>query len=219
MLAPLERVLVFPNGDAPSLKHSQEEASHRLHRYREHFGKEPATFMQFIFFRELELATGQKLADTLKTLAHGNVDDTDKVWGAYVKPIPLSFCLKEESSRRVGDTEAKIRPFVLEGIGFGSAFPELTGKMIRTYYESIDLESDEWVKEKAAGYRIPERILSLEQQEEGLLCSVALYTHGCYPELLDPLDLRRYLEIKGERAFWWDWWWNDWKLIYPSDLK
>ncbi len=57
------------------------------------------------------------------------------------------------------------------GIGFGSSFPELTRKM----------------------YKNPE--VNFEERERLILRMVAAYTSEYYPELLDPLDLRRYLEI------------------------
>lgn len=70
-----------------------------------------------------------------------------------------------------------------EGIGFGSQFPELTEKMYRSH-----------------GLDIPEKpdMISLEEREESLLQIVAAYTAEYYPELLDPLDLKRYLNAERD---------------------
>jgi len=87
--------------------------------------------------------------------------------------------------------------FGLEGVGFGSSFPELTEKMYINTYEKVNL--DNWARGVAAGIDIPAQpeIVSLEEREEAVLLIVAVYTADYYPELLDPLDLRGYIDTKG----------------------
>lgn len=87
-----------------------------------------------------------------------------------------------------------LRRFGEEGIGFGSQFPELTEKMYRSH-ENIDM--DKWSEARSHGLDIPEKpdMISLEEREESLLQIVAAYTAEYYPELLEPLDLRNYLEV------------------------
>lgn len=84
--------------------------------------------------------------------------------------------------------------FGLEGIGFGSSFPQLTEKMYRNLHESIDM--DVWSKWRAHGLAIPEKPtqMTLEEQEALILQMVAAYTSEYYPELLDLLDLRGHLD-------------------------
>ena len=93
--------------------------------------------------------------------------------------------------------EPSIKAFELEGIGFGSSFPELTEKMYRNTLENID--RDVWAEMRAHGAPITEkpRIVSLEELEEATLQMVVAYASEYYPELIDPLDLRGHLNVVG----------------------
>lgn len=156
----------------------QKLARECLDKLRNEVGKEPDRFDEFIQFRELEDTIGLSLNDCFEAWTHGN----KKVMRAFDEKFPLE------------KVEPIIKMFGLEGIGFGSSFPELTEKMYGNAYEDIDM--DAWSKHRAHGLAISEKptIISLEEQEETVLQMLAAYMAEYYPELLDPLGLRGYLE-------------------------
>ena len=57
---------------------------------------------------------------------------------------------------------------------------------------------NEWAEARSYGLNIPEKpdFIPLEEREKEILAIVAGYTSEYYPELLDPLDLRDYLDAK-----------------------
>jgi len=167
---------VDPGKEDSLINGLQDVARERLKEYKKEFKKEPNSFYELFYVLELK-RLGLSRGDTdLKTIAKA--------------------CREKCSLKKVEDY---IKMFGLEGIGFGSCFPELTEKMYRNYHESIDL--DIWSKVRALGLDIPEKpdIVSLEEAEETALQMVAAYTAEYYPELLDALDLRGYIDTEGSR--------------------
>jgi len=176
----LEKMLVIPSAtEGEFIKILQDEAKERLEEFRNQTSKEPDTFGELIFERELEKATGLSLFDSFEAYKHGN----KKILKVFDEKIPLE---------QAQDT---MRVFGLAGIGFGIAFTESTERMCRNSTENIDM--DKWSKARAYGLAIPEKpdIVSFEEREESILQIVAAYTAEFYPELLDPLDLRSHLEV------------------------
>jgi hypothetical protein len=155
----------------------QNVAQERLNEYKREFEKEPSSFLDIFYLLELK-KVGLSLADTnLKTIRKASEE---------------KYSLKQ--------AEPYIKMFGLEGIGFGSCFPELTEKMYRKGHENINM--DVWAEMREHGATLPEEptIITLEEQEEIVLQMVAAYTSEYYPELLDPLDLRSYLEqVESEK--------------------
>lgn len=141
----------------------QEKARERL----EKFGKEPNSFVDFVMSTELE-AVGLSLT------------------GSNLKA--LKKALNEKGSLR--EDWPAIAAIGIEGIGFGSSFPDLTERMLRRTYDSIDM--DLWSKARAFGVNLPERptIKSFEEREQTVLKEVAIFASKYYPELVDALDLR-----------------------------
>lgn len=82
----------------------------------------------------------------------------------------------------------------LEGIGFGSAFPDLTERMWRQTYEPI--KQDVWdacAEAQRYGWRIPVPEgppPTLEQREQQVLLEVTYFAMEHFPELVEPLGLR-----------------------------
>lgn len=140
----------------------QENARERL----EKFGKEPDSFFNFIMSTELEKANLSLTGSNFKTLKK-----------AFMKKFPLK------------EAEPIIKELGLEGIGFGSCFPELTEKIWRRTYESIDM--DKWSKWRSYGLALSEKPLKMnfEEQEQIVLEMVSTYVSEHYPELIDPLEL------------------------------
>ena len=91
----------------------------------------------------------------------------------------------------------KAEPFIKawgqEGIGFGSAFPQMAETMYRNSRGNID--SNDWAEMRQHGIAISENpaIISFEEQEDIVLCTTAAYASEYLPELLSPLDLYKYL--------------------------
>jgi len=178
----LGKMLIIPGATAgKAVKVLQDEAKKRLNNFRNEVGKEPDTFYEFIQFRELERATGLSLTDTIEAYSSGN----KKIMEAFDEKFPVAA------------GELFIKSFGLEGIGFGSSFPESTERMYKNTYEHVDM--DLYSKLKAWGLALAEKPakMGLEEVEETVLQMVAAYTLEYYPELLDPLELRDYLESAG----------------------
>jgi hypothetical protein len=156
-----------PGQEGSFIRELQNVARKRLKEYKKEFKKEPNSF--HVLFYELELKrSGLSLADTDSKILRKALDEK----GALEQ------------------LELDIKSSVLEGIGFGSYFPQLTEKMYRNYHEIggtyLLLEMH------TACLDIPDEaaIISLEEAERILLQMVAAYISDYYPELLDPLDLR-----------------------------
>ena len=160
-----------PGKEDSFINELQNVARERLNEYKKEFKKEPSSFIDLFYLLELK-RLGLSLADTeLKTLRKASGERYSlKQAGPYIKM------------------------FGLEGIGFGSCFPELTEKMYRKGHENINM--DVWTEMKEHGAALPEEptIISLEEQEQLVLQMVAAYASEHYPELLDPLDLRSFVQ-------------------------
>jgi len=177
-LSILAKMLSVPGTEKENMNWLQEQAKERLEKFRNELGKEPDTFNEFILFKELESAIGVSMEDWFEAHTKGNT----KIMKVADEKVPLEQA--QHGMRMCG----------LAGIGFGIAFPELTERMCRNATENIDM--DKWSKARAYGLAIPEKpdIVSFEEREESILQIVAAYTAEFYPELLDPLDLRRELK-------------------------
>lgn len=158
----LEKMLGEPEREGELIKLWQEKAKERL----EKFGKEPDSFLDFIYSTELaELGLSLTGFPDLKTMR---------------KTLGEKFPATQE-------LELTIKIHGLEGIGFGSSFADLTEKMVRNLYEKIDM--DKWSEARAHGVALPEkpRKISFEGREEEVLTEVANYTRQYFPKLLKPL--------------------------------
>ncbi len=179
-ISTLVNMLVVPEAEVNKfVKPMQDQASERLEKFRNELSRDPTTFYNFIFYREFERVVGLSLDGVFEEYTRGN----KKVVKVFDQKVSLETAWP------------KIHSFGAGGIGFGSLFPELTERMYRNACENIDM--DEWTKARKYGVDIPEKpdIVTLEEREESILGIVAAYTAEFYPELLDPLDLRGYLEV------------------------
>ena len=122
----------------------------------------------------------------------------------------FSFITHAKSSKIVllGEAQSKISRFLIKGLGFGSASPELTAKMFKNVYVCKKSDEELWNITKTLGFSTPidlsKRISlpitkwrppTLKQNERIVLGTVAFYTSQYYPELLDSLDLSYYLHL------------------------
>ena len=177
-LSILAKMISIPGREKEFLNWLHKQAKERLEKFRNEVGKEPDTFYDFILTRELKEA-GIGIEESFEAYQRGD----KSMMKAADEKVPLK------------DAEPLIKSFQLEGIGFGSAFPELTEKLYRNTFEKIDRDS--WIEARKYGLAVPEEptIISLEEQEEIVLQMVAGYASEYYPELLDPLDLRGHLAV------------------------
>jgi hypothetical protein len=79
------------------------------------------------------------------------------------------------------------------GIGFGSAFPEMTEQLWHHQYGRA-VNSDEWAKVKKAGLDIPEQPtgpMILAERQAQLVSVVEQYVSEAHPDLLPRLQMQR----------------------------
>lgn len=184
----LHKMLVKPGTDINrSIAFIQSEAKDRLKNFTEEKGKEPDTFNDFIFFKELEEAA--------KVMGLSIDEDA-----YYQDPKSHLKNLRKLYGHELAldDVYRSILNCGLYGIGFGSSFPELTVRMYKNSYEDINM--NKWAEARSYGLNIPEKpdIIPLEEREQSILAMVADYSGQFYPELLDSLDLRSYLNWEAK---------------------
>ena len=185
-LTTLIKILPVVAGEEDSFITSlKEDARKRLNQFKREREKEPDSFKELLFDTELT---------------------------RMMRSSPKM--LKDKASEE--DVYAFFERWGAAGIGFGSFFPELTERMYRSYYEStVGEETWAWwgASKRAGGWglKLPKeptpsagldsdlkklfKVMKLEERERQILRTVAAYTSEYYSELLDPLDLRGYLEV------------------------
>jgi len=182
-LSILGKMLVLPGTEVGDfVKFMQSQANERLEKFKNESGREPNTFYDFIFCREIERVVGLNLNKIFEEYIHRNKE--------IIKLLDHKLSLDKAWDG--------IQVYGGAGIGFGSLFPELTERMYKNASENIDM--DEWSQVRKMGVDIPEMpdIVTLEEREESVLGLVAVYVAEFWPELLDPLDLRGYVEEGGK---------------------
>jgi hypothetical protein len=180
----IANMLVVPGGKGKEfVKLMQDQAKGRLEKFRNALGKQPDTFYEFIFDRELDRVLASAFGLSLNELFLLSLETKKMDIMAKVFDHKVSF----------STAWPNIQAYGMEGIGFGSSFPELTVNMYKNAYENVDV--DKWAEARKYGVDIPEKpdIVSFEEREEIVLQTVAAYTAEFYPELLDLLDLRSHL--------------------------
>jgi len=151
----------------------KKDAKKNLREFQSQFGREPATFDDFIFYRgigNLLRTEGIELSpqDAVEAYQHGD------------KRIKNLFGQKVDSK----GSRQRIMLLLLQGIFFGNSFPELTQTMYQKAWEN---DRDFWASTWAHGLVIPEELkaTSLEEAEKSVLQIVAAYVSKYYPELID----------------------------------
>lgn len=178
----LEKMLGNPATKGEIMQECRVRAKERLNGFKADIGKEPDNFHEFILVREFEKATSLRIPQCF-TEAH--VFKDKNMLKPFLKKVPLD------------KVQNHLYTFGLEGIGFGSSFPELTERMCRNFYDE-KINFDEWTEARTRfGLDIPDKPeeMTFKEREESILGAVAVYTQEFYPELLDSLDLRRYLDL------------------------
>jgi len=190
-LSIIEKILEaqYPMYKPEPIKDFQKEAKERLDEFKKERGREPHSFLEFIQVKLLKNAlqheglkvlpnaTYDKLyldeaigRKALDSLEMGDIANGKKVMKILMSKISLK------------SAEIGIRIFGKEGIAFGISFPKLTERLYRNLHENIEKPP----------------VITLEEGEEDILHVVAEYTTRFWPELLDALELRGYLEMVKE---------------------
>ncbi|MFC2068301.1 hypothetical protein ACFLTP_04775 [Chloroflexota bacterium] len=181
----LHKMLVKPGTDiSRSITFIQNEAKDRLKEFREKQGKEPDTFIDLVVFKDSEEAS---------RIMGLSIDDAhDKDPNSYYENL---IKLSNHEFTYNGNLHKNILNCSLYGLGFGSSFPELTVRMYEKPFKNINI--NKWAEAWSYGLNIPEKpdIIPIEERENEILQHVATYTSEYYPELLDVLVLRDYLNI------------------------
>ncbi len=188
-LATLAKLLFVPGKERyridEVMRLCKKDAKKNLEEFMNEFGREPHTFGDFVSCRAVESFIKNRGGIRL------SAEDAIEAYTRGDRKIKKIF----EEKVDLEGIEGIIFPPLLQGIHFGSAFPELTERMYQKTYED---ERDFWAG-KWRGVTIPEefKVMSLEETERAVLQMVALYASKYYPELLDPLDLRGYIDTEG----------------------
>lgn len=196
-LSILEKMIEAPWKGPAFMNFCQNQAKERLDTFRNETRREPHSFPEFILIEEfVKVIENAEPRQELKTLMRERRDtllhksQTGEQWLDLLKEIGAPASGKEKIARALQKkvllptAEEDMRAFGQEGIGFGGSFPELTEQMYRNFHENST------IIDKSA-------IIKLEEREEDVLQIVAIYAFEHYPELLDPLELRDYLDVEG----------------------
>lgn len=166
----------------------KKDAKKNLDEFISELGREPHTFGDFVSYRAVENFIRNRGGIRL------SAEDAVEAYTRGDRKIKKIFDEKVDSE----GIERITTPLFWQGIQFGSSFPELTERM---YQKARKEDDDFWSRTGAHGLGIPETLKpwSLEETQRAVLIMVALYASEYYPELLDPLGLRGYIDTEGSR--------------------
>ena len=158
----LAKMFSDPGQEKDSSEWLQSLANERIQKY----GRDPENFPALFFTTEWR-EMGATWPDDHRTVMQlGN------------KKVPLE------------KLEDRFKMYILEGIGFGAAFPQKTERMWKDLYETVDAAA--WERAKASGVDVPEKPtpVNLADREREVLSEVAEYASEYFPELVEPLGLQ-----------------------------
>ena len=199
----LKKMLSIPGLNMTNvIRDAQQAAKKHLDEFKKEHGDEPETSSDFIYWPLWEKATGLTFDEVFKP-EPCDIETHERTRKR------LSRAIQKKLGEKVPLEKAQpaISSFLLEGIGFGSTFPKLTEKMHKNVYEKTDEEFQRI--SRLLGLSTPEDLLrrvglptpeergpTLREREDIILQAVATYAAQYYPELLDPLDLRGYIDTE-----------------------
>lgn len=184
-----------------SMQDMQKSEKKRLDDFIKKHEVEPDTFSDFIYWPLWESTTGLTINDLFKSSDTETRERKQKRMSDIIqKKLWTKIPLEEAQSR--------ISLFIIKGLSFGSAFPELTAEMFNNVYARKKKEEKLWNINRSHGSATPIDLLkrigfpetelpppTLEENNRKVLGTVAYYVSQYYPELLDPLDLSYYLYL------------------------
>lgn len=184
-----------------TIKDMQKSEKKRLDDFIKKHEVEPDTFSDFIYWPLWESTTGLTINYLFKPSDTETRERKQKRMSDIIqKKLWTKIPLEEAQSR--------ISLFIIKGLSFGSAFPELTAEMFNNVYARKKKEEKLWNINRSHGFATPIDLLkrigfpetelpppTLEENNRKVLGTVAYYVSQYYPELLDPLDLSYYLYL------------------------
>ena len=184
-----------------SMQDMQKPEKKRLDDFIKEHEVKPDTFSDFIYWPLWESTTGLTLNDLFKPSDTETRERKQKRISDIIQKKLLSKIPLEEA-------QSRISLFIIKGLGFGSAFPELTAEMFNNVYVRKKNDEELWNINRSLGFATPIDLLkridlpatelrppTLGENNRKVLGTVAYYTSRYYPELLDPLDLSYYLYL------------------------
>lgn len=184
-----------------SVQDMQKSEKKRLDDFIKEHEVKPDTFSDFIYWPLWESTTGLTINDLFKPSDTETRERKQKRMSDIIqKKLWAKIPLEEAQSR--------ISLFIIKGLGFGSAFPELTAEMFNNVYARKKNDEELWNINRSLGFATPIDLLkridlpatelrppTLGENNRKVLGTVAYYVSQYYPELLDPLDLSYYLYL------------------------
>ena len=142
-------------------KYWHDQARNRLEKY----GEQPRTFPIFILQTDLEILMGRKLEDFVK------------------------IGMKKLSHNEANQWLRLVETSVIEGIMFGSLYPDLTHTMLVNEWESIDVSS--WNEARKYGVTLSEKPpqMTVEGKEKEAVEMARDYVMEYHPRLIADLSL------------------------------
>jgi hypothetical protein len=171
----LAHMIVLPGKETQFVADSQSQAKKRLHE----LGRDPTSIFDLVWSTELA-KVGLTLPD---------FPDFKRKSKPFYEKLPCDPHL-----------EARLKMFILEGVGFGSLYPGLAEKMWRHSHEAID--KGQWSQLRTLGLEIAEdpSPVTFEQETERVQDILAAYASEYYPELMGPLGLHPPGDDRGQRT-------------------
>lgn len=159
------------------------DARKNLEAFKNQHGYEPPTFLDFGFFSSIEHVLQSERINLTPREAFQAYLNGDRSVRKLKKMLDA-----EVDAKGIGQ---EIIIMFLQGIHFGSSFPELTETMYRNLFEH---DMDFWDNSPAQGLVIPKemRAKTLEETQRSFLSIVTSYVSQHYPELLDSLGLAAF---------------------------
>ncbi len=188
------KMLLIPPTKDDALEKATKAAKAIFDAATKESGNEPSNFGDFIHGMLFKEAIGLSLRDCAEVLMR------DK---KRFKEIQRTVEKKAQQKASLSDNYDVLMLYGYWGISFGIKFPELTEKMYRNLHENINMDAYSELKE--LGLLVGDigekrEVISLEEREKELLQLLAAYTQECYPELIDDLELREYIDIEGQKG-------------------
>ncbi len=187
----LTGLLFVPGTEENQIKRTttlcKKDARKNLKEFESWCGNGPIKFDDVLFYRRIE-----------GLLSNASIQMSPRdAYEAYLRgDKKLKKVLNQKVDAKGKEEEAVGRRFMvllLEGIFFGSSFPELTQTMYQKAWED---DMGFWARIWPHGLVMPEefKAASLEETETTVLLIVADYTSKYYPEIIDALGLMSVIQ-------------------------